>query len=97
DRRYLVCETPDTHRHNFEYFNKIHQAIKQAGFYDNLYTFFLKRDISQINLQIIPMTDAKKDLQKVSKSPAENFVVQYLKQLIQDKECSQALHYKPSQ
>ncbi|KAA6387963.1 MAG: hypothetical protein EZS28_016509, partial [Streblomastix strix] len=95
DRRYLVCQTPDAHRHNFEHFNKIHQAINQAEFYDNLYTFFMKRDISKANLQIIPMTDAKKDTQKVSKSPVENFVVQYLKQLIQGMECNQALYYKP--
>ncbi|KAA6354225.1 MAG: hypothetical protein EZS28_050248 [Streblomastix strix] len=95
DRRYLVCQTPDAHRHNFEHFSKIHQAIKQPGFYDNLYTFFMKRDISKANLQEIPMTDAKKDIQKVSKSPVENFVVKYLLQLIQGMECSQALFYKP--
>ncbi|KAA6368808.1 MAG: hypothetical protein EZS28_035665 [Streblomastix strix] len=95
DRRYLVCQTPDAHRHNFEHFSKIHQAIKQAGFYDSLYTFFMKRDISKANLQVIPMTDAKKDIQKVSKSPVENFVVKYLQQLIQGMECSQALFYKP--
>ncbi|KAA6360749.1 MAG: hypothetical protein EZS28_043724 [Streblomastix strix] len=97
DRRYLVCQTPDAHRHNFEHFDKIHQAIKQADFYDNLLTFFMKRDISQANLQVIPMTEAKKDIQKVSKSPVENFVVKYLKQLKQGMECNQALDCKPKE
>ncbi|KAA6335131.1 MAG: hypothetical protein EZS28_052999 [Streblomastix strix] len=55
----------------------------------------MKRDISKANLQVIPMTDAKKDIQKVSKSPVENFVVKYLQQLIQGMEYSQALFYKP--
>ncbi|KAA6396421.1 MAG: hypothetical protein EZS28_008053 [Streblomastix strix] len=41
DRRYLVCQTPDAHRLNYEHFKQIHQSIKQDGFYDNLYTFFL--------------------------------------------------------
>ncbi|KAA6368958.1 MAG: hypothetical protein EZS28_035515, partial [Streblomastix strix] len=97
DRRYLVCQTPDAHRHNFEHFDKIHYAIKQADFYDNLLTFFMKRDISQANLQVIPMTDAKKNIWKVSKSPVENFVVKYLKQLKQGMECNQALDYKPKE
>ncbi|KAA6361958.1 MAG: hypothetical protein EZS28_042515, partial [Streblomastix strix] len=75
----------------------IHQAIKQVDFYDNLLTFFLKRDISQANLQVIPMTEAKKDIQKVSKTPAENFVVKYLKQLKQGLECNLAVEYKPKE
>ncbi|KAA6359336.1 MAG: hypothetical protein EZS28_045137, partial [Streblomastix strix] len=95
DRRYLVCQTPNAHRNNFEHFDKIHQAIKQADFYDNLLTFFMKRDISQANLQVIPMTQTKKDIQKVSKSPVENFVVKYLMQLKQGMECNLAVEYKP--
>ncbi|KAA6353748.1 MAG: hypothetical protein EZS28_050725, partial [Streblomastix strix] len=97
DRRYLVCQTPDAHRRNFEHFDRIHQAIKQADFYDNLLTFFMKRSISQANLQVIPMTEAKKDIQKVNKSPAENFVVKYLKQLKQGMDCNLAVEYNPNE
>ncbi|KAA6401679.1 MAG: hypothetical protein EZS28_002795 [Streblomastix strix] len=97
DRRYLICQTLDAHRHNFEHFDKIHQAIKQADLYDNLLTFFMKRNISQANLQLIPMTEAKKYIQKVSKSPVENFIVKYLKQLEQGMECNLAVEYKPKE
>ncbi|KAA6368161.1 MAG: hypothetical protein EZS28_036311, partial [Streblomastix strix] len=79
---------------NIEHFDKIHQAIKQADFYDNLLTFFMKRDISQANLQVIPMSEAKIDIQKVSKLPVENFIVKYLKQLKQGMECNLSVEYK---
>ncbi|KAA6371708.1 MAG: hypothetical protein EZS28_032765, partial [Streblomastix strix] len=46
------------------------------------------------NLQVIPMTEAKKDIQQVNKSPVENFVVKYLKQLKQGMECNLAVDYK---
>ncbi|KAA6391208.1 MAG: hypothetical protein EZS28_013266 [Streblomastix strix] len=40
------------------------------------------------------MTEAKKDIQQVNKSPVENFVVKYLKQFKQGMECNSAVEYK---
>ncbi|KAA6383222.1 MAG: hypothetical protein EZS28_021251 [Streblomastix strix] len=78
----------------FEHFDKRHQAIKQADFYDNLLTFFKKRNISQANLQVVPITEAKKDTQKVNKLRVDNFVDKYLIQLKQGMEFNFAVDYK---
>ncbi|KAA6402819.1 MAG: hypothetical protein EZS28_001659 [Streblomastix strix] len=94
----VICDVmADAHRRNFEHFDKIQQTINQADFYANLYTFFMKRDISQANLQVIPITEAKKDIKQVNKSPVDNFVVKYLKQLKQRMECNFAEDCKPKE
>ena len=31
-------------------------------FYDNIYTFFMKRDLSKFNPRVIPRTEAKDDI-----------------------------------
>ncbi|KAA6374833.1 MAG: hypothetical protein EZS28_029640 [Streblomastix strix] len=66
-RRHLVCacktidQVSEEHKEDVDYFNVLSQSYTQE-FYENLMTFLLERDISQFNPTLIPMTEAKKQL-----------------------------------
>ncbi|KAA6371295.1 MAG: hypothetical protein EZS28_033179 [Streblomastix strix] len=81
DRRYLVCQCNSKYRKNFEYFNKLFQHINQVGFYENLLTFFMNRDISKFDKRIIPLTEAKMEIIEISLADIDRFRITYFKQL----------------
>jgi hypothetical protein len=70
DRRYVVCDCSPKYRGNLSYWKSLcanietddHKPIKK--FYDNLFTFFMRRDISKFEPSIIPMTTGKTKLIK---------------------------------
>ena len=84
DRRYVVLETSAIHKDDFDYFSSLHKNFDD-DFYNNLFTFFMKRDISNYNPRRIPMTEAKKQIMELSKTHLEivvsSFVEEYNEQL----------------
>ncbi|KAA6384833.1 MAG: hypothetical protein EZS28_019640 [Streblomastix strix] len=88
DRRHLVCacktvhQVSEEHKQDVEYFNELSQSYTQE-FYENLMTFLLERDISQFNPTLIPMTEAKKQLINVSRSPIDDVIMEHYEQFKQ--------------
>ncbi|KAA6366885.1 MAG: hypothetical protein EZS28_037588, partial [Streblomastix strix] len=88
DRRHLVCacktvhQVTEEHKEDIEYFTQLSQSYTQE-FYENLMTFFLERDISQFNPTLIPMTEAKKQLINVSRSPVDDVIIEHYEQFKQ--------------
>ena len=72
DRRYVVTNTSDEHRGDWNYFGKLSDSFTPE-FYENLFTFFMTLDISKTNLRMIPATDAKNDIIEASISSYELF------------------------
>ncbi|KAA6368696.1 MAG: hypothetical protein EZS28_035776 [Streblomastix strix] len=88
DRRHLVCacktvhQVSEEHKEDIEYFNELSQSYTQE-FYENQLTFLLERDIQQFNPTLIPMTEAKKQLINVSRSPIDDVIMEHYEQLKQ--------------
>lgn len=95
DRRYVVLACNGVHKNDFEYFTQLSEGFTK-DFYNNLLTFFLKRDISNFNNRDIPMTEAKQNIIEASHSPIDNFIIQYYNTLVDGMLCSDALLYKPN-
>ncbi|KAA6389154.1 MAG: hypothetical protein EZS28_015319 [Streblomastix strix] len=101
DRRHLVsaCKTvhqvTEEHKEDVDYFNELSQSYTQE-FYENLMTFFLERDISQFNPTLIPMTEAKKQLINVSRSPVDDVIMEHYEQFKQGIPISLVNSFKPS-
>lgn len=87
DRRYLVLNVSDKFKgQKFLcdlHYNEERNPDEYHYFYDNLLTFFLKRDISGFDPTDIPMTDAKRDLMEASRTPTEDWIVQYHNKLVE--------------
>jgi len=47
------------------------------GFYDHLLTFYMKRDISNVNHQNIPLTEPKQDIIDALKSSLQLFLEEF--------------------
>ena len=80
DRRYMVTKTSDSKRGDFEYFDNLCDSFTDE-FYENLFTFFMKHDISKVNLRKIPNSEAKELIKEASMSSYELFVREYYDQI----------------
>lgn len=87
DRRYVVIEVSDKYKGNFEYFENLCKSFDN-DFYNNLFTFFMKRDISKFNLRKIPMTQEREDLIEASKSSYQLFYEEYSESFVDGWVCS---------
>ncbi|KAA6373057.1 MAG: hypothetical protein EZS28_031418 [Streblomastix strix] len=100
DRRHLVCDcktihqVTEEHKEDVDYFNELSQSYT-SEFYENLMTFFLERDISQSNPILIPMTEAKKQLINVSRSPVDDVIMEHYEQFKQRIPIALVNQYKP--
>ncbi|KAA6366706.1 MAG: hypothetical protein EZS28_037766 [Streblomastix strix] len=100
DRRHLVCpcktvhQVTEEHKEDIEYFTQLSQSYTQE-FYENLMTFFLERDISQFNPTLIPMTEAKKQLINVSRTPIDDIIIEHYEQFKQGIPIALVNQYKP--
>lgn len=72
DRRYCVTKASDIHIGDYEYFEKLFESFTPE-FYENLFTFFMKMDVSKINLRKIPNSESKEIIKEDSMSSYEIF------------------------
>ncbi|KAA6367969.1 MAG: hypothetical protein EZS28_036503, partial [Streblomastix strix] len=96
DRRYVVCECSSVHRGDLAYFTNLCNSFDD-DFYNNLFTFFMTRDISQFNPRNIPMTQAKKDIIKASISPVDDVIISHFKQFRDGVTCNIVEGWKPQE
>ena len=76
DRRYVVIEVSDKYKGDHDYFDKLCGSFDKE-FYDNLITFFMKRDLNNFNLRKLPHTDEKEELIEMNKTCYQLFVEEY--------------------
>ena len=96
DRRYVVLDCNGKHKGDFDYFKTLCDGFDDE-FYDNLLTFFIKRDISTFEVRDIPMTEAKQDLIDASKSPIDQWICDNYNNLCDGIPCADALLSKPAE
>ena len=77
DRRYVVCNTNETHKDDQDYFGAIIDTFTEE-FYQNLFTYFMKRNLDGVNLRILPKTEAKAALIEANKSSIELFIQDFI-------------------
>jgi hypothetical protein len=82
DGRYLICECNPEHKGDQAYWNDLCKDIEdrmtnepKKEFYDNLFTFFMKRDISMFEPSLIPMTEGKVKLTKRSLGGVDRIIL----------------------
>jgi hypothetical protein len=61
DRRYVIFKTSNECKNNFEYFDKLNKTFTHE-FYNELYNYFINRDLTDFNPRSIPITDIKNDM-----------------------------------
>ncbi|KAA6387488.1 MAG: hypothetical protein EZS28_016985 [Streblomastix strix] len=93
DRRYVECKCDSVHRGDLAYFTNLCNSFDEDFFY-NLFTFFMTRNISQFNPRNIPMTQAKKDIIRTSRSKVDDFIIDHFKQVKDDVIISQVELWK---
>lgn len=81
DRRYMVTKTSDDKRGDFDYFDKLCDSFTPE-FYENLFTFFMKLDITKANLRKIPNSEAKETIKEASLSSYHLFVREHYEEII---------------
>lgn len=96
DRRYIVLACNGKHKNDFNYFNQLCSNMNEE-FYDNLLTYFIKRNITQFNQRLIPMTQAKLDLIDASRSPIDIWICDNYDNLVRGMLCSDAIENKPDE
>ena len=81
DRRYVVINPSDIHRLDDAYFDSLASSFTPE-FYRHLFTFFMARDITNVNLRHIPKTQARDDLIDANKPSYELFVEDHFDELV---------------
>ena len=94
DRRYVVLACNGKYKNNHEYWNNIYNNLNEE-FYNNLLTYFIKRDINNFNPRIIPMTEAKQDLIEASRNPVDIWICNNYNNLCEGMLCADAILLKP--
>jgi len=80
DRRYMVTETSDEKRGDYDYFDKLCDSFTPE-FYENLFTFFMMLDVKNYNLRKIPETEAKDTIKEASLSSYHLFAREYYEEI----------------
>lgn len=78
DRRYVVCDTNELHKNDREYFGAIINTFTEE-FYQNLFTYFMKRNLDGVDLMKFPETEIKQALMEADKSSYELFIQDFIK------------------
>ena len=78
DRRYVVSETSAEKIDDKEYWKNLEKTMTYDKFYPNLFTYFVKRNISDWDKRVLPHTAARERIINNSKSPYEMFIAEYL-------------------
>ena len=80
DRRFIVCDCNGKYR-NSEFLENLHDLPE--SFYNNLFTYFMRRNLSNYNPRKIPMTQAKKNIIEACRSDVDNFIVKYYNEIVE--------------
>ncbi|KAA6363250.1 MAG: hypothetical protein EZS28_041223 [Streblomastix strix] len=94
DRRYVVCRCKAVHRDDVEYFTSLSNGFT-TEFYNNLFTYFMTRNIEGWNQRIIPFTEAKKDIIRASRSQLDDVILQNYLAFKEGVPCTVALQFNP--
>ena len=73
DRRYVVYEVNDKYRKNEDYFKHL-LSIRTRKFYENLLTYFIKREIKCNVQKYYPDTKLRREIQKESEPASVKFI-----------------------
>ncbi|KAA6383794.1 MAG: hypothetical protein EZS28_020680 [Streblomastix strix] len=95
DRRYVVCKCGSVHRGDLTYFTNLCASFDDE-FYKNLFTFFLERDISQFNPRDIPMTQAKREIIRASRSKVDDVILNNFNQFKDGVRIESVEQWKPT-
>ncbi len=71
DRRYVVSETSAEKIDDKEYWKNLEKTMTNDKFYPNLFTYFVKKNISDYDKRALPHTAARERIINNSKSPYE--------------------------
>ena len=74
DRRYFVTKICEDYVGNYKFFEGLVDRMNNKKFMNNLFTFFMKRDISNYNERKIPLNQKRKDMINLSMSTEELFI-----------------------
>ena len=74
DRRYVVLRVNSSRIGDSEYWNMLKTLVKSYEFKMELYNYLRTRDLSNVNLRKIPMTEAKKMIIEANRSSYEIFI-----------------------
>ena len=74
DRRYCICECSSKYANNQTYFAPLYESLDDVSFLNQIYTYFMKKDINGFNPRVIPQTQAKNDVLELTKSPVELYI-----------------------
>lgn len=77
DRRYVVCNTNDSHANDRKYFGALLKTFTEE-FYQNLFTYFMKRNLDDVDIGQLPNTEAKQILVDANKSTYELFIQDFI-------------------
>ena len=94
DRRYVVLMCNGARKNDLDYFSRLWKSFNEE-FYENLTTYFLKRDIKDFNPRKIIMTEAKQNLIEASRPPIDIWICEHYNELCKGILCSEALLSKP--
>ena len=92
DRRYVVCNTNEIHKNDQDYFGALINTFTEE-FYQNLFTYFMKRNLGGVNLRILPKTEAKDALIEANKSRCELFIQDFINDFIEGFSTDKAYTY----
>ena len=73
DHKYCVTEVSSKYQNNKEYFAPLIKLSRDDNFYNHLFTYYKKYNVSDFHEEDIPTTKAKEIIQDNSKSAVELF------------------------
>ncbi len=89
DRRYVVSEVNEKYKGNEAYFDKLCDSFDDV-FYENLYTYFMRRDISKFSPRRIPRSEAKDNIINACKTSYELFIQDRINEFINGYDCTES-------
>ena len=75
DRRNMIIRSSDELIGNKAHFDKLYAMIDDPNFIATYYNYLKNMDISDFNIRSIPYTEYQQDLQELSVSPLELFII----------------------
>jgi hypothetical protein len=99
DRRFVVIRPSDKYAPKLNgktnplfkpYYDQLFKAVNSTGFYDNLFTYFMKVNISNWNFREIPDNEARLDLLEQSRCSLELFIQDRIDMFSDGYPCNQA-------